>query len=163
MRDGRAGQRGIPATRGLSASASACHRLGGEVTAARPCVSLPGAAWGASFLTWCRCLCWDWVCSAPRGWAGGPSRFAGDQLPPCTLWQPDGPTRRSSCFVWLQFAPGSSQPGQGGDEPAAAPGPNSWRVPEGSGLWGEATGSVCGDSHRLGGEVTTRSICGGKR
>lgn len=33
MRDGRAGQRGIPATRGLSASVSACHRLGGEVTA----------------------------------------------------------------------------------------------------------------------------------
>lgn len=34
-------------------------------------------------------------------------------------------------FCGPRFAPGSSQPREGGDEAAAALGPNSWRVPEG--------------------------------
>lgn len=71
-----------------------------------------------------------------------------DVLLPITRHPPYGSQSQNheeeQLFCGLQFAPGSSQSREGGDEAAAELGPNSWRVPEGNGLQGEAAGFVHG-------------------
>lgn len=61
-------------------------------------------------------------------------------LPPCTFWQLDGPTRRSSCSVRPQFAPGRR--GKAVRSQLLRPGqiPGVFLKEAG---WGTATGSVC--------------------